>query len=146
MYAPADDGSAQAVHGRLDFWQFWHVGMIRYNHSMRYYLAVLFLLAILGIPWMAVNYPIQTDALVTAIEQAGSQLAGAQVAADYVKWADVEAVRRKLEMMFAPTVYVAQINGRGLSYGPALDHYLIDYKPAAKKKEESKVLDILLKR
>ena len=38
---------------------------------MRYYLAVLFLLAILGIPWMAVNYPIQTDALVTAIEQAG---------------------------------------------------------------------------
>ena len=29
--------------------------------------------------------------------QAGSQLAGAQVAADYVKWADVEAVRRQLD-------------------------------------------------
>ena len=42
---------------------------------MRDYLAVLFLVIILAVPWAFANYPAGMNALVSAVENAGNQLA-----------------------------------------------------------------------
>ncbi len=46
---------------------------------MRYYLAVLFAVVIFLIPWIAYNYPAQTNYIFTSLEDIGSQLASVLV-------------------------------------------------------------------
>lgn len=47
---------------------------------MRYYLAVLFAVSIFLIPWMAVNYPTETNSFVSSVENAVDQMASVIIA------------------------------------------------------------------
>ena len=42
---------------------------------MRYYVAVLVILAIFVAPWFGVNYPVAADTILTAISSVGEQIA-----------------------------------------------------------------------
>jgi len=57
---------------------------------MRYYATALFLAIVLAVPWAAVNYPLQTDAVLSAIGRAGGEFAAAILSHNPKSIADIQ--------------------------------------------------------
>ena len=86
---------------------------------MRHYLAVLFLLIILGLPWAAMNYPDGMNALVSAIENAGNQLAAVILAHNPRSIAEIQLKYKTAAIPQAPKVKILIVPGHEPDYGGA---------------------------
>ena len=93
--------------------------MILYNHAMRYYLAVLFLLLALGLPWAASNYPLRVDVVLSAIEQAGSQMVAVIVSHDPRTIAGLQSTYDAAAVPAEPKVRILIVPGHEPDYGGA---------------------------
>ncbi len=86
---------------------------------MRYYLAVLFLVIILALPWAFMNYPAGMNALVSAIENAGSQVAAVILSHNPRSIAEIQSKYETATVPQAPKVKVLIVPGHEPDYGGA---------------------------
>ena len=86
---------------------------------MRYYLAVLFLVIILAVPWAFANNPAGMNALISAIENAGSQLAAVILSHNPRSIAEMQTKYVTAAVPQAPKVKILIVPGHEPDYGGA---------------------------
>ena len=86
---------------------------------MRYYATALFLAIVLAVPWAAVNYPLQTDAVLSAIGRAGGEFAAAILSHNPKSIADIQTKYEASTVPQSPKVKILIVPGHEPDYGGA---------------------------